>query len=112
MRMTSAVLKVSVLTFVMTLAALLLQPILWPPAPGLPSPVGVQLALFIGLSVLCALTFGAGVSFLAFGWPVVRRAADQTSIPEWLVYAAIGWSLVSWWPHNNSTWPTVTICPA
>jgi hypothetical protein len=99
--MTHAVLKITLLTLVTTIAALLLQPILWPPAPGLPSPTGVQLGLFIGLAVLGALTFGAGVSFLAFGWPVVHRAAAQTSVPAWLVYLAIGWSLVSWWPHNN-----------
>ena len=99
--MPNTVLKVTLLTVVMTVAALVLQPILWPPAPGLPSPAGVQLALFIGLAVLGALTFGAGVSFLAFGWPVVRRAAALTSVPAWLVYGAIGWSLVSWWPHNN-----------
>jgi hypothetical protein len=99
--MTYSVLKVTLVTLLVTLAALLLQPLLWPPAPGTPTPTGVQLGLFIGLAVLGALTFGAGVSFLAFGWPVVRSAAARTSVPAWLVYAAIGWSLVSWWPHNN-----------
>jgi hypothetical protein len=97
----NALLKISLLTLAMTVAALLLQPILWPPAPGIPSPVGVQLALFIGLAVLSALTFGAGVSFLIFGWPAVRRATALANIPAWPVYLAIGWSLVSWWPHNN-----------
>ena len=101
MRMTQTVLKAALLTVVVTIAALLLQPLLWPPAPGLPAPAGVQLALFIGLAVLGALTFGAGASFLAFGWPLVRRATAQTGVPAWLVYLAIGWSLVSWWPHNN-----------
>lgn len=100
-RVTNTVLKISLLTLFMSVAALLLQPILWPPAPGTPTPVGAQLALFIGLAVLSALTFGAGVSFFAFGWPLVRRATVETSTPAWLVYVAVGWSLVSWWPHNN-----------
>jgi hypothetical protein len=99
--MTKTVLKISLLTLCMTVAALLLQPVLWPPAAGTPTPVGAQLGLFIGLAVLSALTFGAGVSFFAFGWPLVRRATVETSTPSWLVYMAVGWSLVSWWPHNN-----------
>lgn len=71
------------------------------PAPGTPAPVGAQLPLFIGLAILSALTFGAGVSFLAFGLPLVRRATAVANVPAWPVYLAIGWSLVSWWPHNN-----------
>ena len=96
----NALLKISLLTLAMTVAALLLQPILWPPAPGIPSPVGVQLALFIGLAVLSALTFGAGVSFLVFGWPAVRRATAVADIPAFRV-SGYHWSLVSWWPHGN-----------
>ena len=97
----NSILKISLLTLVMTVAALLLQPLLWSPAPGTPTPVGAQLPLFIVLTILSALTFGAGVSFLAFGLPLVRRATAVANVPAWPVYLAIGWSLVSWWPHNN-----------
>jgi len=89
------------LTLSVGVGALLVQTSLWPPAPGTPSPVGVQLVLFAGLSVLSALTFGAGISFLVFGLPFVRRTAAVANVPAWPVYLAIGWSLVSWWPHNN-----------
>jgi hypothetical protein len=94
-------LKVTLTSLVAAVAAFLLSPVLWPPAPGLPTPTGTQLPLFVGLAALSALTFGAGVSFLMFGLPAVRRAASPAGVPAWLVYLAIGWSLVSWWPHNN-----------
>jgi len=93
--------KISLLTLIVSLAALVLAPILWPPAPGTPAPTGVQLPLFIGLAILSALTFGAGVSFLVFGLPLVRGASAAANLPAFPVYLAIGWSLVSWWPHNN-----------
>jgi len=97
----NTILKIAVLALVVSLAALVLAPIVWPPAPGTPSPTGVQFGLFVGLAILSAVTFGAGVSFLAFGLPVVRRASTAANLPAFPVYLAIGWSLVSWWPHNN-----------
>jgi hypothetical protein len=93
--------KAMLVTLVIGVAALLLGPVLWPPAPGTPSPQGMQLVLFVLLAVLSALTFGAGVAFLAFGWPVVRHATESAGVPTWPVYLSVGWLLVSWWPHNN-----------
>src|SRR4051812_3888785 len=81
--------------------AFFLTQILWPPAPGLPEPTAAQLPFFVLLKVLEVLTFGAGVSFLAFGLPRVRRASDQIELSPWPAYLAIGWSLVSWWPHDS-----------
>jgi hypothetical protein len=93
--------KIIVLTLVVSVAAFLLAPVLWPPAPGTPTPQGAQLVFFILLAILSALTFGAGVAFLAFGWPVVRYATDIARVPAWPLFVALGWLLVSWWPHNN-----------
>jgi hypothetical protein len=93
--------KVALVTLGAAIPALFLSRILWPIAPGSPTPSGAQLPLFILLSILEALIFGGGVAFLAFGLPVVRRAAGHVGVPAWPVYLAVGWSLISWWPHNN-----------
>jgi hypothetical protein len=48
-----------------------------------------------------ALAFGLGISFLAFGLPLVRKAASGSGLRAWAMYLSIGWLLVSWWPHDN-----------
>ena len=93
--------KVTFTTLGAAVPALFLSRILWPMPAGAPTPSGAQLPLFIVLAILEALIFGLGVSFLAFGLPIVRRAAMRAGVPALPVYLAIGWSLVSWWPHNN-----------
>jgi hypothetical protein len=50
---------------------------------------------------MTSLTFGLGVSFLLFGLPLVRRFAAGSEPRAWAMYLAIGWLLVSWWPHDN-----------
>jgi hypothetical protein len=93
--------KVTFTTLGAAVLALFLSRILWPMPAGAPTPSGAQLPFFMVLAILEALIFGVGVSFLAFGLPIVRRAAVRAGVPAWPVYLAIGWSLVSWWPHNN-----------
>lgn len=44
----------------------------WRPSPDFPLPTSAQLPLFILLNVAEALTFGIGISFLIFGYPVVQ----------------------------------------
>ena len=75
--------------------------VLWPPPPGMPSPTGGQLALFILLLALEALLFGLGVAFLLFGLPLVRRRTGASARGTWATFISIGWFLVSWWPHDN-----------
>ena len=47
------------------------------------------------------LVFGLGISFTAFGLPLVRRAAGSLGLTPWPAFLAISWSLVSWWPHDS-----------
>ena len=75
--------------------------IIWPPAPGGPEPSAGQLPFFIILAACEALTFGLGVSFLLFGFTPLQRAVGGSSLRAWAMYLAIGWFLVSWWPHDN-----------
>lgn len=81
--------------------AFLLSQVIWPPAPGNPTPSGAQLPLFVLLAVVEALLFGLGVAFLVFGLPLVRQAAGKVGLDPRPVYVAIAWQLVSWWPHDN-----------
>ena len=75
--------------------------VLWPLPPGMPSPTGGQLALFIILLALEALLFGLGVAFLLFGLPLVRSLTGESARGTWATFISIGWFLVSWWPHDN-----------
>jgi hypothetical protein len=96
-----AVTSATIITLGAALAAFLLGPILWPPSPDLPTPTAAQLPFFILLKVLEVLTFGLGLAFLTLGLPLVRRAAAGLGLSPWPAFLAIGWSLVSWWPHDS-----------
>ncbi len=93
--------KALAVTLAAALPAFVLSQVLWPPGPGVPQPTPAQLPYFIALKVLEVLTFGAGIAFIAFGLPHVRRATRQLGLAPWPAYVAIGWSLVSWWPHDS-----------
>src|SRR4028118_2081292 len=110
--------KVAAVTLVAAITAMVVGPILWPtPAPPpfphpppahppsprgppaapplFPDPTAAQLPFFVVLQVVTCLTFGLGVSFLLFGWPVVRRVSADWKVRAWLAYLSIGWLLVS-----------------
>jgi hypothetical protein len=53
------------------------------------------------LAVGDALLLGLGVSFLLFGFPVVRRVSPDSKLRAWVMYLSIGYLMVSWWPHLN-----------
>lgn len=92
---------VPLITLAVGIPAFLLGQVIWPPAPGGPTPSGAQLPLFMLLFLVEALLFGLGVAFLGFGWPLVRQAAGRVGMDPRPVYLAIAWQLVSWWPHDN-----------
>jgi membrane associated rhomboid family serine protease len=95
--------KVLVVTLIAAVTAMVVGPILWPTSdpPLFHEPTAAQLPFFIVLQVVTCLTFGLGVSFLLFGWAVVRRVSDEWKLRAWLMYLSIGWLLVSWWPHGH-----------
>ena len=47
------------------------------------------------------MTFGLGIAFLLFGWPIVQRMANESEILSWVLYIIIAFMLLSWWPHDN-----------
>jgi len=101
-------LKVLIVTLLFGLPTVPLGRILWPDPPSsMPGmimgsdPTTLQLALLIGVALFEAAAFGLGVAFLLFGLPLVRRAVGTNAPLTWAACAAIAWSLLSWWPHDN-----------
>ncbi|HJQ29392.1 MAG TPA: hypothetical protein VJ827_08625 [Rubrobacter sp.] len=93
--------KVSLVTAVVGIPAFFLGPAIFPPAAGGPSPTAGQLPFFLFLAVGDALLLGLGVSFLLFGFPVMRRVSPDSKVRAWAMYLSIGYLMVSWWPHLN-----------
>ncbi|MEA2575904.1 MAG: hypothetical protein QOH93_3202 [Chloroflexia bacterium] len=93
-------LKVLIVTLVVAVPAIPLGQMIWPSPPGEAMPSDTQLPFFIVLGIFEAVVLGLGVSFLAFGWPLVSRFATSTRM-AWASFLSIGWLLVSWWPHDG-----------
>ncbi len=92
--------KAVLVTLAVAVPAFLLTPVLFPPPPG-PAPSAGQLPFFLALSVLDSLLLGAGVAFLIFGWPVVRRLTRGDRARALAIYLPVGYLMVSWWLHIN-----------
>jgi hypothetical protein len=89
-----------VVIVIFTLASFFVTPLIWPnPADMIPTPS--QLPFFILLSVIESLSFGIGVAFLLFGYPVVKKAVPSSKKLALFTYLAIAWLIISWWPHDN-----------
>jgi hypothetical protein len=93
--------KTSIITVLVGVPAFVLGPVIWPPAADAPVPSSTQLPFFMAVSAAEALAFGLGISFLAFGLPLVRKVANGSRLRAWAMYLSISWLLVSWWPHDN-----------
>ncbi len=93
--------KVLLVTVLVAAPAMVLGPIIWPPAEGGPEPTGGQLPFFIFMALFESILLGLGVSFLLFGLPAVRRASPDSKARAWAMYLSIGWLMISWWPHSN-----------
>lgn len=98
--------KVIAVTLVLAVVGFMLNPnspsgaAVWgAPAEADADPTGPQIGLLMFIVVVESLAFGLGVAFLAFGYPLVKRAGVSTGValPAFL---AIAWSLVSWVPHT------------
>ncbi len=93
--------KVTLVTVLIAVPAMVLGPVIWPPAEGGPEPTAGQLPYFIFLAAMESVLLGLGVSFLIFGFPLTSRISSGSKPLAWAMYLAIGWLLVSWWPHDN-----------
>ena len=92
---------VLVITLIVAATAVLLGPIIWPPAPA---PASAPNFYFLAMDVLkavFAVFLGLGISFLIFGLPIMRRISPDSKMRVWAMYLSIGYLTVSWWPHLN-----------
>jgi hypothetical protein len=65
------------------------------------TPQGIQLVLFMLLGIIQSLAFGLGFAFLLFGWQPIKEILPNNKGLSLLVYLAMTWSLLSWWPHTS-----------
>lgn len=73
----------------------------WRPTPEAAMPTGFLLLLFILLNVAEVLAFGTGISFLIFGYPLVKNVLPRSKGLAFAAYLSIGWLLANWWPHDS-----------
>ncbi len=92
--------KIIVLTLVLAVITFMTGRQIWPPDPMGPTPSAVQLPLFMILSVFESVAFGLGVSFLIFGWPMVKKLYGNDLLTK-LAFLSVAWYLINWWPHDN-----------
>lgn len=98
--------KVGGLTIVLAVIAFLLSPnapfgSFWAPDAHMPGPSTGQLPFLILLNITEVVTFGLGVSFLVFGYPMVQAIAPASFGLTRAVHLSIAWLLLSWWPHDS-----------
>ena len=93
--------KALIVAVLVGVPAFVLGPVIWPPAADAPVPSATQLPFYMAVSAAEALAFGLGISFLAFGLPLVRKVTNRSRLRAWAMYLSISWLLVSWWPHDN-----------
>lgn len=93
--------KVLIVTVLVAVPAFFLGPILFLPADIGVEPTAAQIPQFLFLAVGDALLLGVGVSFLLFGFPVMRKVSPDSKLRAWAMYLSIGYLMVSWWPHLN-----------
>jgi len=93
--------KVTIVTLVVAVPAFVLGPVLFPPADVGSEPSVAQIPFFMFLGAADAILLGLGVSFLVFGLPVLRKVSPDSRLRAWAMYLAIGYLMVSWWPHLN-----------
>jgi len=90
--------KVLLVTLLFGIPAFIVGPLIWPPAAA---PGSNLLPFFLFLSFIESLTFGLGVAFLIFGWPLLRQLSGGSKLMTWAMFISIAWFLISWWPHDK-----------
>ena len=93
--------KVLILTVLIAVPAMMLGPVIWPTPEGGAAPTAGQMPYFIVLVLWDGVLLGLGISFLLFGWPVIRDVSPDSRARAYAMYLSIGWLMASWWPHFN-----------
>lgn len=73
----------------------------WRPSEHMPTPSGLEIPFGIILKIAEGLTFGLGISFLVFGYPLVRAVAPASLGLTRAAHVSIAWLLLNWYPHDS-----------
>jgi hypothetical protein len=73
----------------------------WRPSAHMPAPTGLELPFGLLLKIAEGLTFGLGISFLVFGYPLVRAISPASLGLTRAAHISIAWLLANWWPHDS-----------
>lgn len=92
--------KFIVTSVVFAIASFALGRFMWPDTPGMVGPAGNLIPFFIFISAIESISFGVGVAFLFFGYPLLKNVKAHKDLACWAFYSIV-WMLVSWWPHDN-----------
>jgi len=92
--------QVAVVTLVLTVAAFIVAPVIWPLSPDIVISEA-EVPFFIFLSLVESLSFALGISFLIFGWPLLAKQGVLGDSLRVAMFVSVFWLLVSWWPHDN-----------
>jgi hypothetical protein len=98
--------KIVTITVAVALPAFLLEPNgpwggFWAPSPAMPTPTAGLVPFFMVLGLLDALSLGAAVSFLVFGYPLVAAIGTASKGLTFAAYLSIVWVLGNWWAHDS-----------
>ena len=91
--------KATLITLVVAGISFPLTFVIWPPLVP-PWAPGTAQALGYGLLTAECLAMGAGVAFLAVGYPTVKRLPVSPRL-AFASYLGIGYYLVNWWTHDH-----------
>lgn len=72
--------KVLIVTLLVAVPAVILGPVLFPPADVGSEPSAAQIPFFMFLGAADAILLGLGVSFLVFGFPVLRKVSPDSRV--------------------------------
>src|SRR5918994_2032878 len=82
--------KVLIVTLLMAIPAFVLGPALFAPADVGSAPSAAQMPYFMFLAALDAILLGLGVSFLVFGFPILREVSPDSQARAWAMYLSFG----------------------
>lgn len=82
--------------------------VIWPIPPEITLPPGGLIPYFVFVIACECLSFGFGVAFLIFAYPLVRRLGGSR-LTAWGGYLGIAWFSLNWWPHESFHRTTLSI---
>jgi hypothetical protein len=98
--------KIVIITVAVAFPAFLLEPHgpwggFWAPSPAMPVPTADLVPFLMVLGLFDALSLGAAVSFLVFGYPLVAAIGTASKGLTFAAYLSIVWVLGNWWAHDS-----------